>query len=139
MTRLEQVEQLRARAHVSYDEAKKALDEAQGELLDALILLETQGKVAPSQTLVPRQKEVKPCHLNQGLEKAWRFCLDIFDVGNRAGLVVEKEKTNRLRIPLTVLLLLLIFAPWLTVPMVLVGWVLGYQYSLDSVPLFDKN
>ncbi|MDR2615905.1 MAG: ubiquitin, partial [Oscillospiraceae bacterium] len=46
MATLEQVEKLRERANVSFEEAKAALDEADGDLLDALILLEKQGKTA---------------------------------------------------------------------------------------------
>lgn len=46
MTTLEQVEKLRAMANVSYDEAKAALDATNGDLLEAIILLEKQGKVA---------------------------------------------------------------------------------------------
>ena len=36
---LEQVEQLRAHAAVSYEEARRALEACDGDLLDALILL----------------------------------------------------------------------------------------------------
>lgn len=44
MTEFEKVEKLRMRADVSYEEAKKALDEANGDILDAMIALENQGK-----------------------------------------------------------------------------------------------
>ena len=39
---LEQVEQLRAHAAVSYEEARRALEACDGDLLDALILLERE-------------------------------------------------------------------------------------------------
>ena len=49
MTEFEKVEKLRMRADVSYEEAKKALDEANGDILDAMIILENQGKtIKPS-------------------------------------------------------------------------------------------
>jgi len=44
---LEKVEKLRGKAKVSYEEAKAALDAANGDVLDALIELERQGKVDP--------------------------------------------------------------------------------------------
>ncbi len=47
MVTLEQVEKLRERADVSYDEAKAALEEANGDLLEALITLEKKGSVTP--------------------------------------------------------------------------------------------
>ena len=45
MDNLEKVERLREKADVSYEEAKKALDECDGDLLDAMVYLEKQGKV----------------------------------------------------------------------------------------------
>ena len=44
MTELEKVEKLREKANVSFSEAKEALDAANGDILDALIYLENQGK-----------------------------------------------------------------------------------------------
>ena len=45
MNHLEKVEKLRQRADVSYEEAKEALESCDWDILDALILLESQGKV----------------------------------------------------------------------------------------------
>ena len=44
---LEQVERLRAHAAVSYEEARRALGALDGGLLDALILLEREGRIPP--------------------------------------------------------------------------------------------
>ena len=45
MTTLEQVEKLRERANVSYEEARAALDITDGDLLEAVIYLEKSGKI----------------------------------------------------------------------------------------------
>ena len=51
MDNLEKVERLRERADVTYEEAKEALDEAGGDILDAIVILERHGKVkAPKQS-----------------------------------------------------------------------------------------
>ena len=47
MIKLEQVEELRKRANISYEEAKKALEEANGDILEAIINLEKQNKIKP--------------------------------------------------------------------------------------------
>ncbi|MBP7400979.1 MAG: DUF4342 domain-containing protein [Clostridia bacterium] len=47
MITLEQVELLRSKADVTYEEARQALEAANGDLLDAVVLLEIQGKVKP--------------------------------------------------------------------------------------------
>ncbi len=45
MTNYEMVELLRQKANVSYEEAKAALEAANWDLLDAIVLLEREGKV----------------------------------------------------------------------------------------------
>ena len=45
MEMLEKVDLLRERADVTYEEAKNALEQSGGDLLDAMVLLERQGKV----------------------------------------------------------------------------------------------
>ena len=47
MVTLEQVEKLREHANISYDEAKAALENANGDILQAIIDLEKQGKIKP--------------------------------------------------------------------------------------------
>ncbi len=49
MDEFEKVEKLRQRANVSYEEAKEALDKSEGDLLDAMIYLEGQGKIASNE------------------------------------------------------------------------------------------
>lgn len=46
MEMLEKVEKLRKKANVSYEDAKKALEDANGDILDAMILLEKEGKIS---------------------------------------------------------------------------------------------
>ncbi|MCR5183062.1 MAG: hypothetical protein K6D56_08615 [Clostridia bacterium] len=45
MDTFEKVERLVEKANVSYEDAKAALEEAKGDLLDAMIILEKRGKV----------------------------------------------------------------------------------------------
>ena len=45
MDHFEMVEKLRAKANVSYEEAKAALEKSDWDMLDALVLLESEGKV----------------------------------------------------------------------------------------------
>ena len=47
---MEKVEQLRAHANISFEEARTVLEEAGGDLLEAVILLERQGKIKKPET-----------------------------------------------------------------------------------------
>ena len=45
MDRFEMIEKLRERADISYEEAREVLEQANGDLLEAIVLLEKQGKI----------------------------------------------------------------------------------------------
>ena len=49
MNEFEKVDKLRERASVSYEEARDALNKANGDLLDAMVILEQQGKATQPQ------------------------------------------------------------------------------------------
>ena len=65
MEQLEKVEKLRERANVSYEDAKMALEKSNGDLLDAMVLLEQLGKVeAPNNTSYSTSYEEQPQYLS---------------------------------------------------------------------------
>ncbi len=58
MDNFEKVEKLVEKAGVTYEEAKRALEKADGDLLDAMIILEKEGKTeAPKQSSYSTQYE----------------------------------------------------------------------------------
>ena len=144
MDRLEQIEKLRERAQVTYDEARAAYDEAGGDLLDALIILERQGKVAPpkgdgyyrSEQVVSEPTTEEKEERSEGrrttneqtnnnfketMDKIWKFFSGLIKKGNETSFEVLKEKEHMASFPVTVLALLLLFAPWLTLPLIVIG------------------
>ena len=59
---LEQVEKVRSCTGTSYEEAKAALEAAEGRVLDAVILLERQGRGgAPEGGYATREPSPPPC------------------------------------------------------------------------------
>ncbi|HEY8909098.1 MAG TPA: ubiquitin [Desulfosporosinus sp.] len=154
MTTLEQVEQLRAMANVSYDEAKTALDATNGDLLEAIIYLEKQGKVnAPSGGGFYSSEKgsdtcngiyKKPCwdqqskHCDGGkgfislLKKFGGFCLKMIRKGNANSFEVLKGEDIKATVPVTALALLLIFTPWMTIPAIVIGLFLGFRYRFSG-------
>ena len=62
MDHFEMVEKLRTKANVSYEEAKAALEKTDWDVLDALVLLENEGKVKdaePAREYTTQDKEEK--------------------------------------------------------------------------------
>ena len=143
MTRLEQIEQLRNKANVTYAEAKHVLEAEDGDLLEALIALERQGKVTslPSNNQMDGEAaesttaDVSGETFSGLLRRIGRCCAKLINKGNAASLEVLKGETCRAQLPLTVVALLLIFVPWVTLTLIIVGIVLGYSYRFDGFEL----
>lgn len=155
MDKLEQIEKLRERAQVSYDEARAAYEEAGGDLLDALIILEKQGKVAPpksdgyhrsEQTVSETAQEEKEDqsqgrrtkneeatnNFKETLEKIWKFFSGLIKKGNETSFEILKDKEHMASFPVTVLAILLLFAPWVTLPLIVIGLFFGFHYQFVS-------
>ena len=156
MVTLEQVEKLREYADVSYDEAKAALENAGGDILQALIDLERQGKAKPPQgggqynsgsiqlsgnTEQEENKKEKAqfkCNSNEksafsrNMGRFFRWMGEIIHKGNVNALVVEKNGTSIMRLPITVLVILLICAFWIVVPLLVIGMFFSFRYYFQG-------
>ncbi len=145
MATLEQVEKLREKANVSFEEAKAALESCNNDLLDALIYLERQGKVnAPSgggyytsqnteeekQTYTGNNYSRQNCGgtFKDAMCKFGRFCAKIFNIGNTNYLVAEKNGAMLFECPVTALILLLIFFFWVVVPLFILSLFFRFHY-----------
>ena len=153
MVTLEQVEKLRERTNVTYDEAKAALESTNGDLLDAIIFLEKQGKVkAPEdggyysnekkeitdykQPSGNAKKENKKGETFGGLlHRFGRFCLKMIQKGNNNTFDVYKGEECKASLPITVLILLLIFAFWVIIPLIIIGLFFGLRYRFTGPDL----
>ena len=147
---LELVEQLRKRADVSYEEARAVLEEAEGDLLAALILLEQRGKVRPDggrsarystrpgseqSAPPPDQGPARPEAAGGGGWEAFvgfvRRCVtNRFEVWRWGEPIVS--------IPLLIFILLVLLAFWISVPLLIVGLIMGCRYRFAG-PDLDGN
>ena len=151
MITLEQVEKLREKANVSFEEAKVALEACDGDLLEAIIYLEKQGKVnAPAgggyytsqgaQPDVPEPVADGENHRHEGsfgdmMHKFGRFLMKLFRIGNTNHLVAEKNSDEIFACPITAFVLLLIFFFWVVVPLILISLFFGFRYSIRGKEL----
>lgn len=155
---LEQVELLREKANVSYDEAKEAMEAADGDVLDALIYLEKKGKVTPpsgggyysSEKGLPEQvssqhkrreeasngaKEKSGVRFGDLMRRFGRFCAQLVHKGNINTLEILKDGMVKTAFPVTLLVVLLVFAFWITVPLLILGLFFGYRYQFRGPDL----
>ncbi len=146
MVTLEQVEKLREKANISYEEAKAVLDSVDGDILEALVKLEGEGKVkAPSNNgsyssteQDSEEKQQKKQYytppdddgmgFSQVMGKIGKCLAKIFNKGNTNFLEVRRFDKTILQMPLTVVGILLLFAFWVVIPLMIVGLFFNCRY-----------
>lgn len=140
MENFEKVEKLREHANVTYEEAKNALEASNWDILDAMIFLEKSGKTkSPEQERVYTQKveknidievdEEKKCSIGDGFRRMGNWILELFEKGNNNSFCVYKDSKEVFKMPITILICLLIFAFWVTVPLLVVGLFFDMRYK----------
>lgn len=150
MATIEQVERLREKANVTYDEAKAALEACNNDLLDAIIYLEKQGKVkgeggfyssassskSRSSAEIPTEEseEEKP-GFSDLLRRFGRLCMKLVRKGNENILEIYRNGELRTSMPVNVLVLLLIVAFWITIPLLILGLFFGFRYRFNGPDL----
>lgn len=146
MDDLEKVERLREKADVSYEEAKKALEESHGDLLDAMVYLEKQGKVKQRKesSYSTQYEEPEEFHkaaddgnrsggMKDMLNRFFSWCGKMIQKGNATMFKVEREGKNIIRIPVTVFVILLILLFEIVIPLMIIGLFFECRYSFEGV------
>lgn len=155
MITLEQVEKLRERANISYDEAKLALEETNGDVLEALIQLEKKGSVAPPQgggyysseksnaesegpTFGKEGNKYSQSQKEKPLRRFFKFCGEVVRRGNINSFEAIKDGESKLTVSITVLVILILLFFWVTVPLLVIGLFFGFRYVFKG-PDFGKD
>ncbi len=160
MVTLEQVEKLREYANVSYDEAKKALEKNEGDILQALIDLEQEGKTKSPQdggkyvysaadyeysekTEGAGKKKSKdkeePSAFKDNMSRFFKWLGEIIHKGNINLLVVQKNGENIIKLPVTVVVVFLLVGFWFILPLLVVGLFFNFRYSFEGPDLGSEK
>ena len=153
MTELEKVEKLREKANVSFAEAKEALDKTGGDILDALIYLEKNGKVTEpagggffsgadmpvqAETVTSSTKSTGSTSGGSGEEFAdlmkrfGAFCLKMFNKGISNHLVARKDGQQLFSCPVLIVILLAIFFFWIIGLLFVISLFCGVRYHFTG-------
>lgn len=154
MITFEKVEKLREYAGISYEEAKKELEKTNGDLLEAVVNLEREGKIkepaargyyksgdnadqekSADNDLSQPKKEKKSSSFTETLKNIMGWVRNIIEKGNSNNFKIIKDDKLILEIPLTAFALLLFFAFWIVIPALVIGLVFGFRYNLGGPDL----
>lgn len=113
--RLEQIDELRKRANVSYEQAKDALEICNGDMLEALIYLEKQNKLKASQggSFFERVKH-------------------IVKKGNNTLMIFTKRERVVVSLPVTVGVVITVFAPYITIAGLILAILTGHRIRFQG-------
>ena len=155
MVTIEQVEKLREKANVTYGEAKNALEACGGDILDAMIYLEQQGKVQSppnegqfsyGQQQARSEQEKPGDEKDEGsqttgesfsslLGRFVRWCGMVLVKGNTNTFEVTRNGSQIISVPVTILVVLLILAFWVVLPLLVIGLFFNCRYSFQGPDL----
>ncbi|MEE3438189.1 MAG: hypothetical protein VZR05_08565 [Lachnospiraceae bacterium] len=152
MENIEKVERLREKANVSYEEARAALEEAGGDLLDAIVLLERQGKVnGPRQASYSTDYEAQTEYIRvrDKVEEAEQSAPSFGQTVNRivstlvnfiqkTMFIVKKGDNTLFTMPTLVFVLLLFFLWEGLLPVMIIALFFGIRYSFDGLDSVKK-
>ena len=156
MEKLEKVEKLREKTGVTYEDAKAALVACDYDLLDAIVYLEKLGKIkspentsytttlqAPSKEFERAQASYedscKKSTIGDGVDRFISWAGDLLKKSCKSTFHVEHEGKQVVAVPLLVFILLLIFAFWITLPLMIVGLFFDYKYHFEGINKIDVN
>ena len=143
MTHYEMAEKLAEKMNVSLEEAKTALEACDWEMLDAALILEKEHGAANERAYSTRpdpeeersrREEAKERRRGvvNGLGEMLRSAVNM---GNRNRFEVRKNDETVLEMPVLVLVLLMLFAFWVCVPLLVIGLFAGFRYSFSGEEL----
>ncbi|WP_054743063.1 DUF4342 domain-containing protein [Cellulosilyticum ruminicola] len=118
---LEQIDLIMQRANVSYAEAKAALEQANGDILEALLLLEQGEKIKSNYTTTQNS-----CSTNS--DKIKNFINKL----NATNFIMKKKEHTYVDVPLSFALIFLILSFHISIVAIIVSLVLGVRIHIQG-------
>ncbi len=116
---LEQIDELRKRANVSYEDAKNALEQNSGDLIAALVYLEKQNKIKPEE--IPSRES-----------KFFKTVKKLIKKGNETKIIVKKDDNVVLNISVTLGIIISIAVTPLTIVAIILALVTNHKIRIQK-------
>lgn len=151
MDKLDKVEKVCEKTGVSYEEARTALEQCDYDVLDAIVLLEQQGKtnrqsahhttsnaqVTMSTDMVRAQQEYeqssRKTRFGEVAGRVIEVLRNLCVRGLEVSFVVIRNGEQVLAIPVLLLVILILFLFPATIPLLIVGLFFGFRYHFEGL------
>ncbi|HAT4103825.1 TPA: ubiquitin [Clostridium perfringens] len=151
MEKLKLVDKLKNKANISYEEAKDALEKSNWDMLEAMLYLEAHGKVQKPSSSIFYTNESKESYNENGeevnlkkdtnennfenknsFEGVFEAICKAIDTCNNIFIEIIRNSRVILKIPFTVLIVLLFFAFWIVIPLMIIGLFFNMEFLVSS-------
>ena len=151
MEKLKLVDKLKNKANISYEEAKDVLEKSNWDMLEAMLYLEAQGKVEKPSISIFYTNESKESYNENGeevnlkkdtnennfenknsFEGVFEAICKAIDTCNNIFIEIIRNSRVILKIPFTVLIVLLFFAFWIVIPLMIIGLFFNMEFLVSS-------
>ncbi|MCR5332022.1 MAG: DUF4342 domain-containing protein [Lachnospiraceae bacterium] len=140
MDMFEKVDKLRERADVSYEEAKDALERSNQDILDAMILLEREGKTRKegngffstggnTDSAAYDEKQARKERIKENGRTFGEKVKELFRKSTVNYLVIEHKGETLIKLPILAFILILLFAWYAAIIAVVVSLFCNCKYS----------
>ena len=149
MEHIEMVERLHEKANISYTDAKDALERSGWDMLEALVLLEREGKIDPltasttsadgdtAYEKVTATASKKENNFHEAMNRTWEKLKKLFYDSVTTDFVVRRQGKEIFRVQILIALILCVFL-WEPVLIALVvGLICDCRYTIDARPERD--
>ncbi|WP_195988929.1 ubiquitin [Clostridium sp. D53t1_180928_C8] len=153
MEKRELVDKLKYKTNISYEEAKDALENSNWDMLEAMLYLENKGIIKKPAVSVfysnnqqyeysKGEEEGKEDYKNNNSENRYNKKNDFYgvfevicksiDTCNNILIEIKKDNGLLFKLPLTVVIVLLFFAFWILIPLIIIGLFFGIKFKVYS-------
>ncbi|MCX0410954.1 UBA domain-containing protein [Clostridium perfringens] len=151
MEKLKLVDKLKNKANISYEEAKDVLEKSNWDMLEAMLYLEAHGKVKkPSISIFYTNESKESYNENReevnlkkdtnennfenknSFEGVFEAICKAIDTCNNIFIEIIRNSRVILKIPFTVLIVLLFFAFWIVIPLMIIGLFFNMEFLVSS-------
>lgn len=150
------INKLKNKTNLDYDICKATLEKVDYDILDAIVHLEEEGEINKPNiseyftnenykkneiTVLPKKqyKEYKQYKRENSGQRVIEFICFLIDKCNKIDFLVKKYDKTILKLPLTVIIVLLIFAFGVFVPAVFIGFFFDFQYRFEGEGMEDSK
>jgi len=140
MNHFDMAQTLREKTGITYEEARRALEQAGWDILEAMVALEKEGKLnhdntnkeEPMENAKAQNTQSTARNIENAFIRFFRWLGNLISKGNRNHFIITKNERRVMAVPVTaaVALFLLFHAAFMF--FLIVGLIMGYRFSFES-------